>query len=359
MFPARLYARLIAEGHHSPASRYQLARNHGNLGAALVLLNDPGSVEHYRKAIPLLAELVAEGDKNRDLPMGERVTPSRIRASLATAHRLLGGRLKVLGDPAAEKHLAQSATIMAELVADVPNVPYYRSVLAGSQLDLGDVLLASNRPADAEEQCRQAMGHLTPLVAAHPDSGEYRERLALCHIALGNLRTDAGHQDDAAEHYREAFKLIEDLVAKRSKDPWYALCLAWNLGTCLDPKFRDPDRAVQIGKQVVKMKPELGYAWSTLGVVHYRAGDWKAAVEALEQAMKLKHDGASRDWLFLAMAHWQLGRAGEARRYYDRAVQRMPSAAAFQRFRAEAATLLGLSEPPAPPKEANNPPPKK
>ena len=247
------------------------------------------------------------------------------------------------------KHLAQSVAIGAELVADVPNVPSYRSALAASQLDLADVLLALNRPADAQEQCRQAMGHLAPLVTAHPDSGEYRDLLALCHIYLGNLRTEAGHKDDAAEHYREAFKLIEDLVAKRPKNSGHALCLAWNLATCLDAKFCDPDRAVQVSKQVVKMKPELGGAWSTLGVCQYRAGEWKAAVESLERTMKLKHGGDSRDWRFLAMAHRQLGHADEARRYYDQAIQRTPSDASLQRFRAEAAGVLGLSAPPRPP----------
>ena len=58
--------------------------------------------------------------------------------------------------------------------------------------------------------------------------------------------------------------------------------------------------------------------------------------------MKRKHGGDSEDWIFLAMAHWKLGQKTEARRYYDRAVQRMPIQASLQRFRAEAAALLGI-----------------
>jgi hypothetical protein len=61
-------------------------------------------------------------------------------------------------------------------------------------------------------------------------------------------------------------------------------------------------------------------------------------------AMEITKGGDTRDWLFLAMAHGQLGHADEARRYYDRAAQGMPSQASLQRFRAEAAALLGIDK---------------
>ena len=49
-----------------------------------------------------------------------------------------------------------------------------------------------------------------------------------------------------------------------------------------------------------------GAFWNTLGVANYRAGQWKAAVEALEKSLQLQRDNAW-DLFFLAMAHWQLG----------------------------------------------------
>jgi serine/threonine protein kinase/Tfp pilus assembly protein PilF len=338
-----LHAGVIAEGLNSPIARYERARKHLNLGGALARLNDPESVEQYRKAIPIFKELDDEGEKYRNLPVGERVNPSKIRRDLTTAHLFLGHKLTALGDPAAENHLAKSVAIQAKLVADVPNVPSYRSNLAQSQLALGEVLLAGNRPAAAEEQYRQAMAHMTQLVADHPEVGEYLDGLALCHIFLGNLDSGAGNRKGAAEHYRQAFTYIEDLAAKSPKDPARLRCLAWNLATCLDEKFRDPNRAVRVANQLVKdITPRDGAAWKYLGIAHYRAGDWKAAVEALEQAMELKKGGDNTDWLFLAMAHWQLGHKEEARRYYDRAVERMPSQPSVQRFRAEAAVLLSI-----------------
>ena len=59
--------------------------------------------------------------------------------------------------------------------------------------------------------------------------------------------------------------------------------------------------------------------------------------------------GDATDWFFLAMAHWQLGDKDEARKWYDKAVEWMdknqPKNEELLRFRAEAAELLGISEP--------------
>src|SRR5262249_30332855 len=57
--------------------------------------------------------------------------------------------------------------------------------------------------------------------------------------------------------------------------------LAWLLATYPDAKVRDPDRAVKLAKKAVQLVPLAGGSWNTLGVAHYRAGDWKAAVAAL------------------------------------------------------------------------------
>ena len=91
--------------------------------------------------------------------------------------------------------------------------------------------------------------------------------------------------------------------------------------------------------------PKDGNYCNTLGVSHYRVGDWKAAVVALEDSVKLRKGGDSFDWFFLAMAHWQLGHQDEARTWFDRAVEWMdknsPRNEDLSRFRAEAEELLG------------------
>jgi hypothetical protein len=74
--------------------------------------------------------------------------------------------------------------------------------------------------------------------------------------------------------------------------------------------------------------------------------DWKAARIALEKSMQLGKGGNSGDWFFLAMTAWQEDNKEEARTWYDKAVrwmeQNAPRNEELQRFRAEAAALLGI-----------------
>lgn len=123
--------------------------------------------------------------------------------------------------------------------------------------------------------------------------------------------------------------------------------LAWFLVTCPDPKFRDPSKAVKLAQKAVELAPNEGNHLNTLGVAHYRAGDWKAAVSALTKSDGLlKGNELSFNAFFLAMSHWQLGSKHEAHKWYDRAVQWMeknkPQDEELGRFRAEAAELLGI-----------------
>ena len=69
----------------------------------------------------------------------------------------------------------------------------------------------------------------------------------------------------------------------------------------------------------------------------------------MTKAIELGDGGSAIDWLFLAMAHWQLGQQEDARRWYEKAAQWINDNkckdAEFLRFRAEAAALLGIELP--------------
>ena len=58
---------------------------------------------------------------------------------------------------------------------------------------------------------------------------------------------------------------------------------------------------------------------NTLGAALYRAGRFQKAISRLEEGIR-KQGGESvpQDWVFLAMAHHQLGNNAEARRWLDR-----------------------------------------
>jgi eukaryotic-like serine/threonine-protein kinase len=131
--------------------------------------------------------------------------------------------------------------------------------------------------------------------------------------------------------------------------------LAWFLATCPDAKVRDPGRAVELAKRAVALAPKEGTFWNTLGVAYYRAGDWKAAIEALNKSMDLSKGGDAFDFFFLAMAHWQQGDKDEAQKWHEKAVQWMQKNEEalkkdkmhdeeLRRFRAEAEELLGVKE---------------
>jgi tetratricopeptide (TPR) repeat protein/serine/threonine protein kinase len=102
--------------------------------------------------------------------------------------------------------------------------------------------------------------------------------------------------------------------------------LAWLLATCPEAKLRDPKRAVELVATAEKTRPKEATIWTTLGVARYRAGDWKGAAEALQNALKLFQGtsgfqrGVGRSLFFLAMARHQLGHHQEARQTYDRAL---------------------------------------
>jgi uncharacterized protein HemY len=100
--------------------------------------------------------------------------------------------------------------------------------------------------------------------------------------------------------------------------------------------------------RAVEQAPEERAFWNTLGVAHYRAGDPKAAIEALERSRGLSQGGDSFDFFFLALAHARLGQTDRARHWYDEAVDWMdrhrPDDEQLCRFRAEAAELLGRIE---------------
>src|SRR5262249_49107525 len=149
-----------------------------------------------------------------------------------------------------------------------------------------------------------------------------------------------GRVEDAIAAEKEAVRLLPNWAAARNE-------LAWMLATCNQPQLRDPSRSLEDAKKAVELAPRWGEAWNTLGVAHYRAGDCKSAIAALEKSMALRpgiHE--SFNTFFLAMAYWRLGEKAEARKWYDIAVRWMetndPKSEQLRRFHTEAAELLGI-----------------
>ena len=204
--------------------------------------------------------------------------------------------------------------------------PKYKSFGVGSAYTgLGDALV------------RQAK--LDPAIAAFRKSIEIAPGFVKGYRQLITALLQKGQS-------QEAIIWLGKLTALDPTHPYDRNNLAWYLVTLNPEQLRKPALAVKLARGTVDLQPEVGNHWNTLGVAHYRAGDWKAAIAALQRSMELREGGDSCDWFFLAMAHEKLGDKEQARKWHDQAIQWMEKNKVedqeLSAFRAEAAQLLGV-----------------
>jgi tetratricopeptide (TPR) repeat protein len=210
----------------------------------------------------------------------------------------------------------------------------------------------------AEVDFTRAIEMVKPLGEIEPEEQDWQDQMTIAYLnrALARARQPSRYSealadaDHARADWSKPFKWNPDGALKALND------LAWFLATCPDVRFRDPARAVELAKKAIELAPKSGTRWNTVGVAHYRAGNWQAAVSALEKSIALsKGHHYCIDAFFLAMAYWQQGRKDEARNCYGKAVEWMqknkPQDEELLRFRAEAQQLLGIGEKPKAGKE--------
>jgi tetratricopeptide (TPR) repeat protein/tRNA A-37 threonylcarbamoyl transferase component Bud32 len=188
-----------------------------------------------------------------------------------------------------------------------------------------------------------AKGMLDEAIVEYRKCIEINPKSAFPHHLLGKALAEKSQGAEAIAEYTKAIELLgaaENAPSRAAVHNGFA----WLLATHPNLKLRDPVRAVTLAKVAVALAANEGEWWNTLGVAHYRAGDWKAALGALEKSMEFRQGGDSQDWFFVAMCHFKLGDEGKARQWYDRATSGMdknhPANAELRRFRAEAAELL-------------------
>jgi serine/threonine protein kinase/tetratricopeptide (TPR) repeat protein len=304
---------------------------------------------------------------------------------------------------AARKVLAEDAMrFYLKFVKETDPEPAVRFETASS---LRAIALMRERVGEtelAEKTYRQSVDILVQLLAQFPTDREYRAQLGLDHRLLAQLLLDLDRLEEAGESYRTAVKLYEGLLDEMfNPDHLFELAecyagltsidpspqnvqslsasilrrfeqsgleqaqsrfdagnryntnplssVALFLANVPDPAQRRPLRAIELARKATELSPQFHGAWNTLGVAHYRAGNWKAAVAALEKSASLSIGDDPYDRFFLAMAQWQLGNQEEARRQYDLGVAvvegRPGEKRALRRVRAEAAALLNVREP--------------
>ena len=222
---------------------------------------------------------------------------------------------------AAESNLNRSLEVWTQIVQDWPGEPMNRYCLAMVECELGRLVFEGGRRPKGLQHCKRCIELLRELDTESPGDHINQTLLADRSRMFGDLLLAEGRREKAAEQYRQAFVINQGLADRYPDSAEDANGLAWFLALCADSHFRDPARAVSLAQKAVHQIPQNGSYWNTLGIAQYRAGQWRESITALEKAMALRKGGNSSDWLFLAMAHWQLGQQEAARTWYDKAVK--------------------------------------
>jgi tetratricopeptide (TPR) repeat protein len=303
------------------------------------------------------------------------------------------------GDPRPAQVNYERGVVLAELGRKQDAVNAYAAAVAtdGKHAlachDLGAVLLelqrfqeslaASDRAIDLDG--RRATAHFNrgcALVALHEAEQaleafgravELDGRLVHAHFNMGCLLADRNNHRDALTAYERALAVDDHfgpahanrgstLIALGQHDEALASCeralecgyrpaallneVAWRRATTANPALRDVAKAVRLARAATEAAADQGPYWNTLGVALCGAGEWQEALDALDRSMDLRSGGDARDWFFVAMAHWHLGRKDAARQWHEKAAawsaDKAPQDEELQRFRREAAALLGI-----------------
>jgi WD40 repeat protein/serine/threonine protein kinase len=213
----------------------------------------------------------------------------------------------------------------------------------------GDSLLAAGHDAQAEQSYRNAIERFARLAEQMPQNADHARWLAVSHTALADLLYDTGRRGEAVQEFFQALPGWDQTVATFPDNPEYhgeRFRLAVEFLPLLEEAgFRDElererqvvraavatdgvrcnevarglvrrpgvqpasaQRAVVLARAAVALSPDYGIWRHTLGVAHYRAGQWQDAANALQESVELSGGvGVASDAFFLAMAYGRQG----------------------------------------------------
>ena len=325
---------------------------HFNLALAYSFLNrDKEGIAEYQKTLELKPGLY-QAQLNAGILLLRQKEPADALALLEAAAAQKPGEFR----PRFYLAEAQSATGAAAKAEQ-----NYRAALevdsksAGAHLGLGRVLAAEGKLADAAPQFRQAAeldseyrDSLLELASLYEKDKQYEEAIALYRQFPGNAAAQEhlGTLLIESKQYGEAVPRLEQAYAQSPTQANRAALAAAYLFSNQGPKalplldqavsgepgnydlrlmyaraLRDQKQYAAAAKQfaeTTKLKADAGPVWDELGGVLYLAGDFPAALSALEHARQLGGNGAGNSF-FRALA-------------LDRLHQTKPALEAYQQF---------------------------
>jgi serine/threonine protein kinase len=224
--------------------------------------------------------------------------------------------------------------------------PVERYESARAYQHLAGIYCARQDVDRAKDSMRRASALYEGLIAASPQESSCRRALAGTHYLMGLLCKSAGEREEAEKEFSKTAAICRQGLPYDA-DGEISNCLAWLLADCPITSLRDPAQAVAHAREAVARASKQGRFWNTLGVAHYRAGEFEEAVAALQKSIEVS-GGGSDDWFFLAMAYKREGAEQQARFWYDKVTRWMDQNQALEessmRYRAEAEQLFGATK---------------
>jgi uncharacterized protein HemY len=189
---------------------------------------------------------------------------------------------------------------------------------------------------------------LEGLAAEQPDDVRYERALAQAHWTMGNWTFSFKRHAQAKEEFHRALQAYRR-ACRYDHDGRIHDGLARLLCDCQVAELRDSSEAVASAKQSLARAPDERSYWSTLGLAHYRAGDYSSAHAALQKSITLSNGGDARDWLVLAMIAWKKGQPKESRSWYDQSARWLQTHGPtdeLHHLRKEASEMMNIRWPP-------------
>lgn len=316
---------------NSPEHRRYLSRTYSHMGRIQAAEgNNEEALKSHQEAVSLMAWVV---EKYADFPIYRAELASR----LGEQYSFLREQPKYVNEKG--KLLETLLGHYERLVQDVPRDKSYSWSRGTYQIHLAMHLRDTERRSESEALFRAGLVPTEEFAREHPTDAYYINAITRRVGVLAGWYVTDGRWKDLVELYQHYVKRFPTNAALCNNQAWF-------LATCPDPQFRDPDAALRLARAATSIEKLNGVYQNTLGVVHYRRGEYREAVTLLAESMRLQNGGVPQDWFFLAMAHWKLGNKTEARQFYNKALTWMryqPSNdAELVRFKVETEMLLGL-----------------
>ncbi len=165
------------------------------------------------------------------------------------------------------------------------------------------------------EHCQEMVDRLTRWIDTYPEDTPYYRYRASYNIDLGD-------REEVLKDLKKYTDLVNDpndpnnpSVAAQAYDE-----MAWNL-VGRHQEIVNHEFALELYQKAHEMQPKDWKYLRGLGAAHYRMGQWEEAITKLTKSTKMVDGENGLNYLFLAMAHWQLSNKAVAKNWHNKAIE--------------------------------------